>query len=235
MGLHDWQCQKVFDSHNWSNKFMYCRMFCSKSKLIIIQMILFSRFSTLDTIQTSVREVKHRPLRIVIEWDTNYNTYPLRDIEISYTGTLNTIFLIITRHSSKGGRKPYEHVRENLRVQFAMVTNIVREHFWMLGIIVVIHTSYNVPLFTDIFDVRDYCRYSYVIQRSIVREHFWMLGIIVVIHTSYNVPVRRRSAVVKRVEHISIIVLVSIWVAQVRVPLVLSVGIWICKNSTINA
>ena len=45
----------------------------------------------------------------------------------------------------------------------------------------------------------------------------------------------RRSAVVKRVEHISIIVLVNIWVAQVRVPLVLSVGIWIRKNSTINA
>ena len=40
----------------------------------------------------------------------------------------------------------------------------------------------------------------------------------------------RRSAVVKRVEHISTIVLVNIWVAQVRVPLVLSVGIWICKN-----
>ena len=37
----------------------------------------------------------------------------------------------------------------------------------------------------------------------------------------------RRGAVVKGVEHISIIVLVNIWVAQVRVPLVLSVGIWI--------
>ena len=34
-----------------------------------------------------------------------------------------------------------------------------------------------------------------------------------------------RSAVVKRVEHISTIVLVNIGVAQVRVPLVLSVGI----------
>ena len=45
----------------------------------------------------------------------------------------------------------------------------------------------------------------------------------------------RRSAVVKRVAHISTIVLVNIWVAQVRVPLVPSVGIWICKNSTINA
>ena len=45
----------------------------------------------------------------------------------------------------------------------------------------------------------------------------------------------RRGAVVKRVEHISTIVLVNIWVAQVRVPLVLSVGIWICKNSNINA
>ena len=45
----------------------------------------------------------------------------------------------------------------------------------------------------------------------------------------------RRGAVVKRVEHISTIVLVNIWVGQVRVPLVLSVGIWICKNSTINA
>ena len=40
----------------------------------------------------------------------------------------------------------------------------------------------------------------------------------------------RRSAVVKRVEHISTIVLVNIWVAQVRVPLVLSDGIWICKK-----
>ena len=45
----------------------------------------------------------------------------------------------------------------------------------------------------------------------------------------------RRSAVVKRVEDISTIVLVNIWVAQVRVPLVLSVGIWISKNSNINA
>ena len=44
----------------------------------------------------------------------------------------------------------------------------------------------------------------------------------------------RRSAVVKRVEHISAIVLVNIWVAQVRVPLVLLVGIWIRKNSIIN-
>ena len=44
----------------------------------------------------------------------------------------------------------------------------------------------------------------------------------------------RRGAVVKRVEHISTIVLVNIWVARVRVPLVLSVGIWIWKNSTIN-
>ena len=34
----------------------------------------------------------------------------------------------------------------------------------------------------------------------------------------------RRSALVKRVEHISIIVLVNISLAQVRVPLVLSVG-----------
>ena len=39
---------------------------------------------------------------------------------------------------------------------------------------------------------------------------------------------------VKRVEHISTIVLVNICVARVRVPLVLSVGIWICKNSIIN-
>ena len=46
--------------------------------------------------------------------------------------------------------------------------------------------------------------------------------------------VGRRGAVVKRVEHFSTIVLVNIWVARVRVPLVLSVGIWICKNSTIN-
>ena len=44
----------------------------------------------------------------------------------------------------------------------------------------------------------------------------------------------RRGAVVKGVEHGSIIVLVNIWVARVRVPLVLSVGIWICKNSIIN-
>ena len=44
----------------------------------------------------------------------------------------------------------------------------------------------------------------------------------------------RRGAVVKRVEHISTIMLVNIWVAQVRAPLVLSVGIWTCKNSTIN-
>ena len=42
----------------------------------------------------------------------------------------------------------------------------------------------------------------------------------------------RSGAVVKGVEHISTIVLVNIWVARVRVPLVLSVGIWICKNST---
>ena len=39
---------------------------------------------------------------------------------------------------------------------------------------------------------------------------------------------------VKAVEHFSTIVLVNIWVARVRVPLVLSVGIWICNNSTIN-
>ena len=45
---------------------------------------------------------------------------------------------------------------------------------------------------------------------------------------------KQSVAVVKGVEHISTIVLVNIWVARVRVPLVLSVGIWICKNSTIN-
>ena len=39
-----------------------------------------------------------------------------------------------------------------------------------------------------------------------------------------------RGAVVKGVEHISTIVLVNIWVARVRVPLILSVGIWICKK-----
>ena len=44
----------------------------------------------------------------------------------------------------------------------------------------------------------------------------------------------RRDAVVKGVEYISTIVLVNIWVARVRVPLVLSVGFWIWKNSTIN-
>ena len=44
----------------------------------------------------------------------------------------------------------------------------------------------------------------------------------------------RRGEVVKGFEHISTIVLVNIWVARFRVPLVLSVGIWICKNSTIN-
>ena len=44
----------------------------------------------------------------------------------------------------------------------------------------------------------------------------------------------RRGAVVKGIEHISIIVLVNIWLARVRVPLVLSVGIWICKNAYIN-
>ena len=43
----------------------------------------------------------------------------------------------------------------------------------------------------------------------------------------------RRGAVVKGVEHISTNLLVTIWVARVRVPLVLSAGIWICKNSTI--
>ena len=43
-----------------------------------------------------------------------------------------------------------------------------------------------------------------------------------------------RGAVVKGVEHISTIVLVNIWVARVRVPLVVSVVIWICKISTIN-
>ena len=37
----------------------------------------------------------------------------------------------------------------------------------------------------------------------------------------------RRGAVVKGVEHI-------VFVARVRVPLVLSVGIWIRKNLTIN-
>ena len=46
--------------------------------------------------------------------------------------------------------------------------------------------------------------------------------------------ISRRGAVVKGVEHISTIVLANIWVARVRVPLVLSVGIWICKNSIIN-
>ena len=40
--------------------------------------------------------------------------------------------------------------------------------------------------------------------------------------------------VVKGVEHISTNVLVNIWVVRVRVLLVLSVGIWICKNSIIN-
>ena len=44
----------------------------------------------------------------------------------------------------------------------------------------------------------------------------------------------RRGAVVKGVEHISTNLLVNIWVARIRVPLVLWVGIWICKNSTIN-
>ena len=44
----------------------------------------------------------------------------------------------------------------------------------------------------------------------------------------------RRSVVIKGVEHISTNVLVNIWMARVRVPLVLSVGIWICKYSTIN-
>ena len=44
----------------------------------------------------------------------------------------------------------------------------------------------------------------------------------------------RRGAVVKGVEHISTNLFVNIWVARVRVPLVLSVGIWIRKNSTIN-
>ena len=50
----------------------------------------------------------------------------------------------------------------------------------------------------------------------------------------YKRAIVRRGAVVKGIEHISTIVLVNIWVARVRVPLVLSVGIWICKNSIIN-
>ena len=49
-----------------------------------------------------------------------------------------------------------------------------------------------------------------------------------------NVYWCRRGAVVMGVEHISAIVLVNIWVERVRVPLVLSVGIWIFKNSIIN-
>ena len=44
----------------------------------------------------------------------------------------------------------------------------------------------------------------------------------------------RRGAVVKGVEHIWTNLKVNIWVPRVRVPLVLSVGIWIRKNSTIN-
>ena len=62
------------------------------------------------------------------------------------------------------------------------------------------------------------CLDKEVFSKFTVRAQFWS-----------------RGAVVKRVEHISTIVLVNIWVAQVRVSLVLSVGIWICKNSTINA
>ena len=53
----------------------------------------------------------------------------------------------------------------------------------------------------------------------------------------YPNPLRlsRRGAVDKGVEDISTNLLVNIWgVARVRVPLVLSVGIWTCKNSTIN-
>ena len=46
--------------------------------------------------------------------------------------------------------------------------------------------------------------------------------------------VESSGAVVKGVEHISSNLFVNIWVARVRVPLVLSVGIWICKNSIIN-
>ena len=44
----------------------------------------------------------------------------------------------------------------------------------------------------------------------------------------------RRGAVVKGVADISTNLLVNIWVARVRVLLVPSVGIWICKNSDIN-
>ena len=44
----------------------------------------------------------------------------------------------------------------------------------------------------------------------------------------------RRGAVAKGVKHISTIVLVNIWVTRVRVQLALLVGIWICKNSTVN-
>ena len=55
-----------------------------------------------------------------------------------------------------------------------------------------------------------------------------------VIVSTFEQSSSRRGAMVKRIEHISTIVLVNIWVARVRVPLVLSVGIWICKNSIIN-
>ena len=41
-----------------------------------------------------------------------------------------------------------------------------------------------------------------------------------------------KGAVVKGVEHSSTNLKVNIWVARVRVPLVISVGIWIRKNST---
>ena len=45
---------------------------------------------------------------------------------------------------------------------------------------------------------------------------------------------RLRGAVAKGVEHILKNLKVNIWVARVRVPPVLSVRIWIRKNSTIN-
>ena len=44
----------------------------------------------------------------------------------------------------------------------------------------------------------------------------------------------RRGAVVKGAGHISTIVLLNIRVVRVRIPLALSLGISICKNSTIN-
>ena len=84
----------------------------------------------------------------------------------------------------------------------------------------------------DINEERDVFR---IMKESMQRDQWHYIEYCALLKEQKNLlKSNRRGAVVKRVEHISTIVLVNIWVARVRVPLVLLVGIWICKNPIIN-